>query len=116
MQKLRDQLEKPGEDNRWCGFDLSGNNTEGNSDNRDARCEAEVKSSLPLEVEDCRVLIHSDDKNSKNLECFGEEEPDLNIAEPADGSLTSSENWCSFDSGGLFDQSYSDSQWWDVWS
>ncbi|KAF8412074.1 hypothetical protein HHK36_000027 [Tetracentron sinense] len=104
LQKLSDQLES-----RCCSLGLTGNSTDGDSDNGDAKCKSEVKPSLLLEE-----LCH----NSKNPDYFGKkEEPGLlNMAEPRDGSLASPENWCSFDSGGLFDHSCSSSQWWDFLS
>jgi homeobox-leucine zipper protein len=60
----------------------------------------------------------SDEDSNIKVEYFGlEEEPNLlNMVEPADGSLTSPENWGSLNSDVLFDQSNSNNQWWDFWS
>ncbi|XP_010251677.1 PREDICTED: homeobox-leucine zipper protein ATHB-12-like isoform X2 [Nelumbo nucifera] len=117
LQRLNDILGKPRDENRWCQSTTAANSTDGDSDNGDAKCESDTKPSVLLEAEDQRVVFSSDDENSRSLECFGqEEEPELNMAETADGSLTSPENWCSFNSGSLFDQPCSGSQWWDFWS
>ncbi|KAF8379943.1 hypothetical protein HHK36_027408 [Tetracentron sinense] len=115
LQKLSDLLEKSQKESRCCGSGLAGNSTDGDSENGDTKCESDVKPRLLLEGSDHRVVVGSDDEKRKNPDYFGkEEEADLlHMAEPTDGSLTSPENWCSFDSDGLLDQSCSSSQWWD---
>ncbi|XP_043715145.1 homeobox-leucine zipper protein ATHB-12 [Telopea speciosissima] len=117
LQKLNDHLGKPqAGSSSWSRFDLAGNSTDGDSDNGDARCEeAETKYSLQLK-EEGRGMLCLNGENSRITECFGREEPDLNIVEPPDDALTPPENWCSFDSGNPFGQSSTDSQWWDFWT
>ncbi|KAJ6320156.1 hypothetical protein OIU78_015529 [Salix suchowensis] len=61
------------------------------------------------------VLSYED--SSIKAEYFELEEPNImSMVEPADGSLTSQEDWVSLDSDGLFDQSSSGYQWWDFWA
>ncbi|XP_042504741.1 homeobox-leucine zipper protein ATHB-7-like, partial [Macadamia integrifolia] len=94
---------------------LLGNSTEGDSDNGNySRSEPEPKSSSQQEETGHRMVFCSDDENSKIPEWSGQEEPEINMGEPPDGSLTSSEKWCILDSGDLFDST--DSQWLDFWS
>ncbi|KAF8379785.1 hypothetical protein HHK36_029234 [Tetracentron sinense] len=96
LQKLRDLLEKPPR----------------------VSLNSEVKPNISWEESDHKMVVYSDDYKTKRAECFEkEEEPDfLNMAEPTDESLTSPENWCNFDSGGLFDESCNSLQWWNIWS
>ncbi|XP_043706378.1 homeobox-leucine zipper protein ATHB-7-like [Telopea speciosissima] len=122
LKKLRQVLEKHqvGSRCRGDGFDLAGNSTDGESDNGNDRCEAEPKYSSEQEEAGHRMLFCSDDaENSKIPGWSGQEEqPEINMVETPDGSLKSSENWCSLDSGDLFDKSCSTggSQWLDFWS
>lgn len=64
---------------------------------------------------------HDDAENNIKREYFGgfEEEADqlMNIVEPADSCLTSSDDWGGFKSDTtLLDQSSSSYPWWDFWS
>ncbi|XP_042479470.1 homeobox-leucine zipper protein ATHB-12-like [Macadamia integrifolia] len=105
LQKLNELLEKQHGGSSWSRFDLGGNSTDGDSDNGNARHVAEAKYGLQLEEDEGKIP-----------ECLGEKEPELNMVEPQDDSLTSPENWCSFDSGDLFGQSSTESEWWDFWN
>ena len=40
----------------------------------------------------------------------------MTMVEPVEGSLTSPEDWQSWDSESVFDQSSNGYQWWDFWA
>lgn len=96
------------------------NSSVGDSDIGDAaKCESEVKPDLSFEISKRGLGALSDEDSSIKAEYFELEEEHNNfmsMVEPADGSLTSQEDWGSLESGGLFDQSSSSYQWWDFWA
>lgn len=119
MQKLNDLLKKPKEEGQCCGQVTTTNSIDGDSEKGEAvKSDSEGQLSLSMERSEHALGVLSDDDSVIKTDYFGlEEEPSLiNMVEPADGSLTSPEDWRSFDSVGLFDQSGSGYQWWDFWS
>lgn len=116
LQKLNDMLKKPKEEGECCGQVTATNSIEGDSEKGEG-----VNKSDSMERSEHALGVLSDDDSGIKTDYFGlEEEPNLITSmvdvEPADGSLTSSEDWHGFDSDGLFDHSSSDYQWWDFWS
>lgn len=97
LQKLNEMMQQPGEANLDSGAVETRDN---------AHFESDVKpSSTPERSEhgggDYFVM---------------EKEPTLlTMVEPVDGSLTSPEDWQSWDSETVFDQSSENYQWWDFW-
>ncbi|XP_039001149.1 homeobox-leucine zipper protein ATHB-12-like isoform X2 [Hibiscus syriacus] len=61
-------------------------------------------------------LSFSMERSEHALRVLSEEPELISIVEPADGALTSPEDWHSFESDVPFDQSGSGYQWWDFWS
>ncbi|CAL0315413.1 unnamed protein product [Lupinus luteus] len=113
LQKLNDIIEKPQEQAQSStSTQVKAANMDSESENGDTiKYEAEVKPSL--------LGVPSDDDTSIKVEYFGmEDEPCLlNFVEQhAEGSLTSPEEWSTFESHDLLAQSTSDLQWWDFWS
>ena len=69
-------------------------------------------------LEGCKKEVeahHGDDDNSRNVENVGKEAEILDLALSTDGSLTSSVDWCGFESGSYVDES-SCSPWWEFWT
>ncbi|XWS76831.1 hypothetical protein CRYUN_Cryun01aG0211400 [Craigia yunnanensis] len=119
LHKLNDLLKKPKEEGQCCGQVTAMNSIDGDSDKGEAvKSDSEGQLSLPMERSEHALGVLSDDDSTIKTDYFGlEEEPNLiTMVEPADGSLTCPEDWRSFDSDGLFDQSSSGYQWWDFWS
>ncbi|KAH8488871.1 hypothetical protein Peur_059505 [Populus x canadensis] len=119
LQKLNDLMKKPGEEGECCGQGAAVNSSEGESENGDTtKGESETKPRLSIEQPEHGLEVLSDEDSSIKADYFElEEEPNLmSMVEPADGSLTSQEDWGSLDSDGLFDQSSSGYQWWDFWA
>ncbi|XP_022757591.1 homeobox-leucine zipper protein ATHB-12-like [Durio zibethinus] len=114
LQKLNDLLKKPKEEGQRCGQGIDGDSDKGEA----VKSDSEGQVSLSMERSEHALGVLSDDDSAIKTDYFGlEEEPNLiSMVEPADGSLTSPEDWRSFDSAGLFDQSSSGYQWWDFWS
>lgn len=112
MQKLNDLLQKPKEEEegQCCGQVTA------------MKCDSEGQQSFSMERSEHALGVLSDDDSAIAIKTdyFGLEEEAANLVsmvEPADhSSLTSPEDWRSFDSDGLFDQSSSGYQWWDFWS
>ena len=102
-----------------CGQVTTMNIIDGDSDKGEAvKSDSEGQLSFSMERSEHALGVLSDDDCAIKRDYFGlEEEPNLiSMVEPADGSLTSPEDWRSFDSDGLFNQSSSGYQWWDFWS
>ncbi|XWS32000.1 hypothetical protein CRYUN_Cryun23aG0123100 [Craigia yunnanensis] len=119
FQKLNDLLKKPKMEGHCCGQVITMNIIDGVSDKGEAvKSDSEGQLSLSMERSEHALGVLSDNDSAIKTDYFGlEEEPNLiSMVEPADGSLTSPENWGSFDSDGLFDQSSCGYQWWDFWS
>ncbi|XP_061961012.1 homeobox-leucine zipper protein ATHB-7-like [Populus nigra] len=119
LQKLNDLMKKPVEEGECCGQGAAVNSSEGESENGDAtKGESETKPRLSIEQPGHGLGVLSDEDSSIKVDYFElEEEPNLmSMVEPAEGSLTSQEDWGSIDSDGLFDQSSSGYQWWDFWA
>ncbi|XP_059634427.1 homeobox-leucine zipper protein ATHB-12-like [Cornus florida] len=118
LQKLNDLVDKSQEGSQCCSKEAGENRTEGKSNSGDDKSEFEVKPSLSIERSDHGVGVLSDDDSSIRAEYFGlDEEPDLlSFVEPADGSLTSPENWGSLNSNDCYDQSNNSYHWWDFWT
>ncbi|GMI69557.1 ARABIDOPSIS THALIANA HOMEOBOX 7, homeobox 7 [Hibiscus trionum] len=96
LQKLNDLLKKPKEEEQW-------------HKGQEVKSESEEQHALG---------VLSDDDSAIMTGYFRlEEEPELpSMVEPADGALTSSEDWHGFESDDLFDQSGIGYQWWDFWA
>ncbi|GMI73664.1 ARABIDOPSIS THALIANA HOMEOBOX 7, homeobox 7 [Hibiscus trionum] len=112
LQKLNDLLKKQKEEGECCEQVAE----KGEAIKSDS--EGQLQLSLPVERSEHAVGGISDDDSATKMECFGAEE-ELNLmsmAEPADGSLTTAQDWRGFESGGLFGQSNCGYQWWDFWS
>jgi len=119
LQKLNDLMKKPGEEGECCGQGAAVKSSEGESENGDTtKGESETKPRLSIQQPEHGLEVLSDEDSSIKADYFElEEEPNLmSMVEPADGSLTSQEDWGSLDSDGLFDQSSSGYQWWDFWA
>jgi homeobox-leucine zipper protein len=112
-------MKKPGEEGECCGQGAAVKSSEGESENGDTtKGESETKPRLSIQQPEHGLEVLSDEDSSIKADYFElEEEPNLmSMVEPADGSLTSQEDWGSLDSDGLFDQSSSGYQWWDFWA
>ncbi|KAK8718255.1 hypothetical protein V6N13_045496 [Hibiscus sabdariffa] len=105
LQKLNDLLKKPREEEQWHQVEA-------------VKSESDEQLSFSMERSEHALGVLSDDDSAIMTGYFRlEEEPELpNMMEPADGALTSTEDWHSFESDALFDQSGSGYQWWDFWS
>ncbi|XP_057488988.1 homeobox-leucine zipper protein ATHB-12-like [Actinidia eriantha] len=115
MQELSDLLEQ-NHDQDSRSKDLERESTPGGSDGGDTRRDLKTKPSCFKECSD-RALTYSDDDDGGNAEpCPQEEAEILNNGSKVDGSLVLPEKWCSFDSGGLLDQSCGNSNWWEFWT
>ncbi|XP_010544870.1 PREDICTED: homeobox-leucine zipper protein ATHB-7-like [Tarenaya hassleriana] len=113
LQRLNELMQKT-EEGQCYGQGVALSSTDHESDNgENTRYQTEVK---PGKYENGPGVL-SDDDNIKT-EYFGfEEDPDLmGMVEPADSSLTSSDDWGGFKSDALLDQSSSNYPWWDFWS
>ncbi|KAK7275413.1 hypothetical protein RIF29_16529 [Crotalaria pallida] len=123
LQKLNDIIQKPQEQAQSSTSTQvvkAANSMDSESENGDTiKCEAEVKLSPSMERSEHVLGVLSDDDTSIKVAYFGmEDEPSLlNFVDHADGgSLTSPEEWSTFESDDLLAQSTSDFQWWDFWS
>ncbi|KAE9605764.1 hypothetical protein Lal_00024909 [Lupinus albus] len=121
LQKLNDIIQKPQEEARISSSTQveAANIMNNKSKNGDTiKCEAEVNPRTSMERSEHVLGVLSDDDTSIKVEYFGMgNEPDLlNFVEHAEGSLTSPEEWSTFESDHLLAQSTSDFQWWDFWS
>ncbi|XP_002529960.3 homeobox-leucine zipper protein ATHB-7 [Ricinus communis] len=124
LQKLNNMMEKSRDQEGVCCEQRVGsavNSSEAESDNGEAiKCESEAKPrSVSVERSEHGLGGPSDEDSSIKAEYFGLDQEEANlmsIVEPADGSLTSQEDWGSLDSDGLFDQSNTGCQWWDFWA
>ncbi|KAK7292852.1 hypothetical protein RJT34_15706 [Clitoria ternatea] len=123
MQKLNDLIQKPLESSHRCSQVKVANSMDSTESENGAanKCEAELKPSpSSMERSEHALGVLSDDDTSIKVEYFGLEDGPgglLNFAEHADGSMTSPEDWGTFESDDLLGQSTSDGfQWWDFWS
>ncbi|GMY08095.1 homeobox-leucine zipper protein ATHB-12-like [Fagus crenata] len=98
-QKLKNMLGKPHEKN--------GNNSESKAVKGDPTSEPREKPCNLSESVNYNINMFISDANCGDAECTDEETGILNMAEPIEGSLSSSEDWCS----NFLDQSSGNSQW-----
>jgi homeobox-leucine zipper protein len=103
LQKLNDMKQNTEED------------SQAEAETTNIKCESEVLIKKPI------METSDDDDNSiiKKGEIFRVDEanPINNMINPPDSpNVTTSEDWGSLDSDGLFDQTSSSYQWWDFWS
>ncbi|KAM4075154.1 hypothetical protein ACJW30_10G147000 [Castanea mollissima] len=100
LQKLKNMLDKQ--------HGKNGMSSDSNSVKGDSTSESKEKPSVLSESVNHNINMFIGDANCEDAECTDEETGTLNIAEPIDDSLTSSEDedWCSF-----LDQSSGNSQW-----
>ncbi|XP_039061364.1 homeobox-leucine zipper protein ATHB-7-like [Hibiscus syriacus] len=110
-QALLSQLQKLKEEEQCCG---QVNRNEGQT----VKSECEEQLSFSMERSEHALGALSDDDSAIMTGYFRlEEEPEvMSMVEPADGALTSPEDWHSFESNALFEQSGCGYQWWDFWS
>ncbi|KAL5572177.1 hypothetical protein UlMin_021774 [Ulmus minor] len=113
LQELNnDLIQRPKEESQ-C-FDRESDNEQR------TKSESEAKPSLSIEKSEHVLGVLSDDDSSMKAEYFGlENDPDnnlLNIVEPAEGSLTSTEEWENLNSDSLFNESSGGYEWWDFWA
>ncbi|KAE9595829.1 hypothetical protein Lal_00030983 [Lupinus albus] len=122
LQNLNDIIQKPQEQAQSSTSTQvkPANSMDSESENLvTIKYEAEVKPSTSMERSEHVLGIPSDDDTSIKVEYFGMEDEHclLNFAEQhAKDSLTSPEEWSTFESDDLLAQSTSDLQWWDFWS
>ncbi|CAH8387035.1 unnamed protein product [Eruca vesicaria subsp. sativa] len=136
LHRLNEEVQKTNEVERLCCGDqaamvaLSSTNHESeNEENTRREPEEEVRPEMEVCEKGHDGVVsghHNDDddggfNNNIKREYFGgfEEEADhlMNIVEPADSCLTSSDDWGGFKSDtNLLDQSSSNYPWWDFWS
>ncbi|KAE8722101.1 Homeobox-leucine zipper protein HOX6 [Hibiscus syriacus] len=111
LQKLKDLRKKPEVEEHCCG---QVNSNEGQA----VKSECEEQLSFSMERSEHALGALSDDDSAIMTGYLRlEEEPGLVcMVEPADGALTYLEDWHSFESDALFDQSGCGYQWWDFWS
>ncbi|GLT56087.1 hypothetical protein SLA2020_291590 [Shorea laevis] len=118
MQKMKDMLQRPKEESQHSGECVAINSIDNESENGEtARCKSNVQPSISMERSEDVLGVLSDDDSAMKADYFGlEGEPILtNMVEPADGGLTSTEDWGSFETDNLFEQSCSSYLWWDFW-
>ncbi|EFH58341.1 ATHB-7 [Arabidopsis lyrata subsp. lyrata] len=140
LQRLKEAMQKKTQDEeRQCCRDqavvaLSSTDHESENEENRRREPEEVRPEMEMKDEkghhgvmcDHNHDDYDDDDDGYNnnikREYFGgfEEEPDhlMNIVEPADSCLTSSDDWRGFksDTTTLLDQSSNNYPWWDFWS
>ncbi|CAL9237197.1 unnamed protein product [Arabidopsis halleri] len=134
LQRLKEAMQKKTQDEeRQCCRDqavvaLSSTDHESENEENRRRGPEEVRPEMEMEMKDEKGHHDHDDyddddgyNNNIKREYFGgfEEEPDhlMNIVEPADSCLTSSDDWRGFKSDTtLLDQSSNNYPWWDFWS
>ncbi|KAK8489092.1 hypothetical protein V6N13_046840 [Hibiscus sabdariffa] len=104
LQKLKSRLEME------HGNQPSGSNRA--DENSGAIFDTNEKATLLFEGHDC--LLSCDD-NNRNVERRDEDRAVLNMIQGTDGSLTSSEKWCNFESDCFLDESSCSSNWWEYW-
>ncbi|KAA8516212.1 hypothetical protein F0562_019391 [Nyssa sinensis] len=117
LQKLKDLMEKTREENQCCRKEVEGNRKLDSGDTKGTVIEVNPRVSHSLERSEQGFGVLSNyDSGIKDAHFELDEEADLvNMAEPADGSLISPENWGCLHSNGLHDHS-STCQWWDFWA
>ncbi|GLT79811.1 hypothetical protein SLA2020_512850 [Shorea laevis] len=120
VQKLNGMLQKPTEENETSGECVAMNSIDRETENGEtARRESKVQPSVSMErSENALGVLSDDDSVMLKDDYFGlDDEPNLiNMIEPTDSGLTSTEDWGSFESDGLFNQSSNSPRWWDFWS
>ncbi|KFK37424.1 hypothetical protein AALP_AA4G255400 [Arabis alpina] len=126
LQRLNEDMKKSEEEEQreCCGDQavVALSSTDHESENEEnPRSEPEdIKPEIEMYEKDHQGALC--DENNIKREYFGgfEEEADqlMNIVEPADSCLTSSDDWRGFksDTTNLLDQSSSNYPWWDFWS
>ncbi|ESQ39312.1 hypothetical protein EUTSA_v10001600mg [Eutrema salsugineum] len=128
LQRLNEAMQKTQEEERQCCGDqavvaLSSTDHESEIEENPRREQEELRPEMEM-CEKGHHDHHDDGHNNNNnikREYLGgfEEEADqlMNIVEPADSCLTSSDDWRGFRSDtNLLDQSSSNYPWWDFWS
>ncbi|KAL4362830.1 hypothetical protein GQ457_04G030400 [Hibiscus cannabinus] len=118
LQKLNDLIKKPKEEGQCCGQVTETNCNDGDKGETTVKSDSEGQLSFSMGRSEHALGVLSDDDSAIKTDYFGlEEDPNLmSMVDPADDSLTSREEWRSFDSDGLFDQSNCGYPWWDFWS
>ncbi|KAE8693663.1 Homeobox-leucine zipper protein HOX6 [Hibiscus syriacus] len=112
LQKLNDLIKKPKEEGQGSAQVTATSCKDGD------KGETTVKSDSSMGISGHSLGVLSDEDSAIKTDYFGLEEEHylVSMMDPADDSLTSPEDWRSFDSDGLFDQSNCGYPWWDFWS
>ncbi|KAK8565663.1 hypothetical protein V6N13_020747 [Hibiscus sabdariffa] len=113
LQKLKDLIKKPEEEGQCCGQVTATNCNDGDKGETTVKSDSEGQLSFSMGRSEHALGVLSDDDSAIKTDYFGlEEEPNLmSMVDPAD-----EEEWRSFDSNGLFDQSNCGYPWLDFWS
>ena len=111
LQKLKSQLEMA-YGHKTCGPNITGDSGDCKSENRSAVLDPNQKTTFLFEGHD--HMLSSDNK-LRNIDSTDEYGVVLGMMEATDGSLTSSEKWCSFESNCFLDESSCSSNWWEYW-
>ncbi|XVE64600.1 hypothetical protein DITRI_Ditri07aG0113900 [Diplodiscus trichospermus] len=113
LQKLKSQLEMEHGDKTYEPNRTAGSSCDGKSDNRNAIFDANDKMVFPFEG--CDHMLSSYNNCRNIVESKDEDRVALEVMEATDGSLNSSEKWCSFESNTFLDESSCSSNWWEYW-
>ncbi|KAE8697191.1 Homeobox-leucine zipper protein ATHB-7 [Hibiscus syriacus] len=118
LQKLNDLIKKPKEEAQCCRQVTATNRNDGDKGETTVKSDSEGQLSFSMGRSEHAPGVLSDDDSAIKTDYFRpEEDPNLmSMVDPGDDSLTSPEDWRSFDSNGLFDQSNCGYPWWDFWS
>ncbi|OMP02850.1 hypothetical protein COLO4_10800 [Corchorus olitorius] len=111
LEKLKTQNEKE-QGNKTCESNRSGNSGDCESQNTSDMLDTNEKITFLFEGHDHML---STENKSKNVENTDGDRVVLEMMEGTDGSLTSSEKWCSFESNCFLDESSCSSNWWEYW-
>ncbi|XVF53166.1 hypothetical protein PTKIN_Ptkin05aG0078400 [Pterospermum kingtungense] len=112
VQKLKSQLEMEHGNKNYGSNRTAENSGDGKSDNMNAIFDANEDRTFLFEG--CDHMLSSDN-HSRNVESTEEDRVVLEVMEATDGSLSSSEKWCSFESNCFLDESSCSSNWWEYW-
>ncbi|XVF10311.1 hypothetical protein REPUB_Repub07fG0171800 [Reevesia pubescens] len=107
LQKLKSQLEMEHGNKIHGPNRTAGDSGDGKSENRSPIFDT---NKITFLFEGCDG-VRSSDNNSRNVEDRVVQE----LMEATEGSLTSSEKWCSFESDCFLDESSCSSNWWEFW-
>ncbi|MBA0718806.1 hypothetical protein Golax_006534 [Gossypium laxum] len=113
LQKLKGQLEMEHENQQHYGPNRADENS-GNAKPENGSTILDTNEKVTILFEGYDRLLPCDD-NSRNVESKGGDRVALDMIEATNGSLTSSEKWCRFESNCFLDESSCSSNWWEYW-